>query len=208
MNALNFAENKRNGTLRPIIMLDMFDVSKVDKSKIINGFCDCLKIPFIIPQCGDEKFIQEQIFCYLVDQVADNFNDVYPQSQGLYLIVDDNEGERKYYIGADVQIENWDGVDVELSVKEISLTIEEEAAVELLFLKVINPEQFILKHTRLQIAQSPEIKNRFRFYNDCIDKQGAYRSTWVTNDFKTGVLGYIENVKDENSKIQFKLIGA
>lgn len=208
MDALNFVENRQDDMCRPTIMLNMLDVSKVDKSKINNRFYDFLEIPLVTPQRDDEKFIQEQTFCFLADQVADNFNDVYPQSQDLYLIVDDNDGERKYYIGADVQIEDWDGVSTEPSIKEISLTVKEEATVELALLKVINPEQFLLKYTRCQLAQRPEIENRFGFYNDCIDKQGTYRSTWISNDCKTGILGNIENVKDENSKIHFQPIGA
>lgn len=189
----------------PTITFASLDIANADKSCIIGEYCNNMSIP-LIPK-GNEKLLFEQIYCELVDQVVNDFNDVYPQPETLFLIVDDNDGERKYYIGADVQLDDWDGVRTEKSIKQIHPTIKEQAVVELALLKITKPEQFLLKYTRFQIAQRPEIVNKFGFYNDCIDNHGSYRSTWVTDDFKSGILCYIENVEDDNSKIQFQLIG-
>jgi hypothetical protein len=197
---------EKNGCYRPEIRLDNLDVSQVDKSCISSdGFCDFVRIPMIASD--NEKFSFEFMFCYLVDQVSVG-NDVDSQSENLSLIIDDNLGERQYYMGADVQIDDWDGIRTEILTKKIHPNIQEQATIELALLKITNPEQFLLRYTRMQVAQRPEIMNRFGFYNDCIDSQGSYRSTWITEDHKICVLGYIENVKDENSEVQFLKIGA
>ena len=188
------------------IRLANLDTSKVDKSSIgKDGFCDCLSIP-LIPEVN-EKLAFEQIFCCLVDKVAHNFEDVYPQPVNLNLVIDDSEGDRQYYIEADVQLKSWDGVSTEVSTEEIHLTEKEQATIELALLKITNPEQFILKYTRCQVAQAITIKNKFGLYYDGINDKGSYRSTWLSEDHKLCIIGYIENIKDKNSKIQFLQVG-
>lgn len=202
---------EKNGVYRPDIVLENLDTSKIDKSKISNGFCDCVMIPMITTK--DESLVYEQVFCYLVDKVASNFNDVENQPHGLFLVIDDNDVERKYYIGANVQIEDWGGISTEQSIEEIHPVIQEQAIVELALLKATNPEQFLLKYTRYQVAQRPEILNRFGFFGDCILNDGSYRSEWIHEECVDGKKWYtylnvcVENVKNENSQIQFLPVG-
>jgi len=201
----------KNGTYRPDITLENLDVSRVDKTKIIDNFCNCVKIPIIITE--EECIISEFMFCYLVDRVASGFNDVKDQPINLFLIVDDNSGERRYYIGADVQLEDWDGTRTETSIEEIHPVIEEQAAIELALLKITNPEQFLLRYTRCQVAQRPEIMNKYGFFGDCILNDGSYRSEWMREECignkkqYTYLNVYISNVRNEHSKIQFLPIG-
>ncbi len=197
--------DKTNGAYRPNITLNILNTGKVDKSNIFeDGFCDNVSIPLIPTE--DEKVSFEFTFCYLTDKCSGQ--DVYPQPVNLSLIIDDNSGERQYYLSADIIVEDWNGTTTECCIERINPTIQEQAIIELALLKITNPEQFLLKYTRLQVAQNPKIMNRFGFYNDCIDKNGNYRSTWVTEDKQLCILGYVENVKNENSKVQLLQIGA
>lgn len=197
-------ENQIN-ECRPTIVFENLNLSQIDKSAIAkDGFCDCIKIPMI--QAENNSLLYKQTFCYLIDKVANNFNDIFPQLQKLFLIVDDNDGKRKYYIGADIQLESWDEARIEQSIEKINPTIQEQAAIELVLLKITNPEQFLLKYTRYQVAQRPEIMNRFGLFHDSIDNN-AYYSFWATENYKNGVIAYIPNVQDKNSKIEFQSIG-
>ncbi|MCH4239844.1 MAG: hypothetical protein LKF71_06220 [Oscillospiraceae bacterium] len=124
----------------PEITFGNLDISKVDKSSIVNDFCDCLEIPLV--PASNETLAYEFMFCHLVDKIASNFNDILEQPHNLYLLVDDDDGERKYYIGADIQLEDCGEKSTEVSIEEVSLTDEEQAVVELALLKITNPEQF------------------------------------------------------------------
>ena len=148
--------NALHGVYRSEITLESLDISKVDKSSIgKDDFCDCVRIPLI--PAVNEKLAFEQIFCYLVDKCGEK--DIYPQSINLFLCIDDSGGERQYYISADVQLKDWDGISTEVLMEEIHLTEKEQVAIELALLKITNPEEYLRKYTRVQVAQRPEIAN-------------------------------------------------
>lgn len=195
-------------TLRLHITLSVLDTTKVDKSCIVDGFCNGVSIPLKI--AGEEKSAFEQVFNDLVFKYVErNGRDdtIFPKNINLDLIVDDNSGERKYYIGTEIQRGDWDGNESIYMSEEIDLTDDEKAAIELALLKVTNPEEYLRKYTRYQVAQRPEVMNKFGFYADGIMNDGSYRSTWVTEDQKTCMLAYVPNVKNGKSKIQLLKIG-
>ena len=194
MDALNFTEDKQNGMCHSEIMLDMLDTSKVDKSCIVDGFCNNVSM-FI-------KFADNKMFFNLVSKyVKQNGRDdtIENQSSQLDLIIDDNSGERKYYIGSLIKIQDDDSVYESI---EIYPTIQEQATIELALLKVTNPEQFWLKYSRSRVGNLQEIKNRLGLVIDEIDEHDLYKSAWISPDYKICTLGCIPNTHDESSKIQ------
>jgi len=211
-NDLTFVGTRPNGVYRPEITLKNLDISKSDKSKIYNdGFCDSLQIPFKIEFQQMESY--QQMFCYLVDKVAKGFNDVALQPVNLFLMIDDNFDERQYYMGANVQIEEQHETRTETSFQEISLSEDEQAIVDLAVLKISNEKEFLLKYTRYQVGQRPEIVNRFGFFGDCILNDGSYRSTWIHEEDVGEKKEYtylnicIPDVKNQSSKIEILPLG-
>jgi hypothetical protein len=204
---LDFVGTEQNGVYRPTFSLANLNVSKVDKSNIEDdGYCDFLRIPLISK--ADEVLSYQQMFCYLVDKVVCGFNDVFPQPEDLFLVVDDSDGERQYYIGADVQVKNWDGVNTETSIEKIHPSDDEKAIVELALLKITDPEEYLRRYTRYQIAQLPQIVNaKLGFVIDNIRNDDLYASVWLSQDHKTCVLACVENVHEPNSKIQLLKVG-
>lgn len=194
-------------TLRPEIRLNALDTTKVDKANIIDGFCDCVSIPLVAAE--NEKLLYEFMFGCLMDQyVNSNGKDdtIKNQMINLDLIVDDNSGKRKYYVGSEIQIQDEEPVYESV---EIYPTIEEQATVELALLKITNPEQFLLKYSRCRIANLDEVKDKLGFVMDEIDTaQDLYKSTWISPDYKVIAIGCIPNVHNENSKVQFIKVGA
>lgn len=193
-------------TLRPEITLSALDTTKVDKSNIIDGYCNGVSIPLI--PTGAKKSVYEQVFCNLISKyVEQNGRDNTLQNQpiNLDLIVDDNSGVRKYYIGALIEIQEDDPVYMS---EEIFPTIQEKAAVELVLLKVTDPEEYLRKYTRVQVAQLHQIKDKLGFVMDEIDTaQDLYKSAWISPDYKTIAIGCIPNVHKDDSKIQFVKVG-
>ena len=192
-------------TLRPEITLNNLDTKQVDKSNIVDGFCNSVSI-LLIPT-GKEKSAFEQIFCSLISKyVEQNGRDdtVQNQSINLDLIVDDSRGERKYYIGALIEIQEDDPVYMS---EEIFPTIQEQATIELALLKVTNSEQFWLKYSRSRVGNLQEIKNRLGLVMDEIDEHDLYKSVWISPDYKTIAIGCIPNVHKDDSKIQFVKVG-
>ena len=181
----------------PTISFESLDVTNVDKSCIVDGFCNDISIPI--------KSIDNRMFCSLVSKYVkqNGRNDTIPKQSGkLDLIVDDSRGERKYYIGALIEIQEDDPIYESV---EINPTTQEQAIIELKLLKVTKPEQFWLRYSRSRIGNLQEIKNRFGLMIDEIDEQDLYKSAWISPDHKICALGCIPNAHDENSKIQMLL---
>ena len=121
----NFIVSKRQF---PLICLKNLDISTIDKNCIVNDFCDCVSIP-LTPQ-SNEVPAYDQIFDSLVLKYVkqNGRNDVFSiQSKTLNLIVDDNDGERKYYISSMINIQDDDPVCEQL---EIILTDQEMVLIE------------------------------------------------------------------------------
>ena len=130
----------------PTISFESLDVTNVDKSCIVDGFCNDISIPI--------KSIDNRMFCSLVSKYIkqNGRNDAVKNQIGkLDLIVDDNRGERKYYIGALIEIQEDDPIYMSI---EIHPTIQEQATIELALLKVTNPEQFWLRYSRMSFCSS------------------------------------------------------
>ncbi|MCI1966570.1 MAG: hypothetical protein LKJ17_10640 [Oscillospiraceae bacterium] len=196
-------------TLRPEITLSALDTTKVDKSNIIDDFCNSVSIPLKI--AGEEKSAFEQVFNDLVFKYVErNGRDDTTNSQSinLDLVVDDNSGKRRYYIGAEIQREDWDGNDPIYVSEKVNLTDKEQAAVELALLKITNPEEYLRKYSRFQIAQLPQIINaKMGFVIDGIRNDDLYASVWLSQDQKTCMLACVERCHNPESKIQLLKIG-
>lgn len=199
-------QTKETVTLRPEITLSTLDTIKVDKSNIVDDFCNSVSIPLKIDEA--KKSVYEQVFCNLISKyVEQNGRDDTLQNQpiNLDLIVDDNSGERKYYIGALIEIQEDDSIYESIEIYPI---IQEQAAIELALLKVTDPEEYLRKYTRVQVAQLPQIKDKLGFVMDEIDTaQDLYKSAWISPDYKTIAIGCIPNVHKDDSKIQFVKVG-
>ena len=190
----------------PLICLKNLDTSMIDTGCLVEGFCDCISIPMISQQ--DEAVVYDQIFDALVLKYIkqNGKDDTLPiQSKILNLIVDDNDGERKYYISSMIDIQDDESVCEQLA---ISLTIQEEAIVELALLKNTDHEQFVRKYSRCRVSNIDGIKNRLGFVMDEIDEQDLYKSIWISPDYKTIAICCIPNVHDESSKPQLIERGA
>lgn len=196
-------------TFRPEITLGDLDVSNVDKACVANDFCDCVSIP-MFPDVRNTAY--KETHDYLVNSYVakDGRDDTTDQPVSLDLIVDDNSGERKYYIGSEIQREDWDGDEPVYESAEIHPTDEEQAAVELALLKITDTEQFLLKYSRCRVANLDEVKDKLGFVMDEIDKaHDLYKSTWISPDYKVIAIGCIPNVHKQNeSKVQFVKVGA
>lgn len=183
----------------PTINFESLDVTNVDKSCIVDGFCNNVSISI--------KSADNKMFCSLVSKyVKQNGRDdtVENQTDKLDLIVDDSRGERKYYIGALIEIQEDDPVYESV---EIYPTIQEQATIELVLLKVTNPEQFWLKYSRSRVGNLQGIKNKLGLVIDEIDEHDLYKSTWISPDYKICTLGCIPNAHNKDSKIQLLTFG-
>ncbi|MCI2190621.1 MAG: hypothetical protein LKK42_00245 [Oscillospiraceae bacterium] len=57
-------------TLRPTIAFNNLDISNVDKTNIINGFCNCVSIPLVA--AGSGTLEHKNMFVNLLDQYVNS----------------------------------------------------------------------------------------------------------------------------------------
>lgn len=201
------------GCYRPEITLDSLDVTKSNK-EIYDGFCNGLSFPMKTNIPNDMEW--QMMFAYLADKAG-----LSPETDDegtftnvqLQLDIDDNSGERKYYIGAFIpDTAAWDydkdNKCEEYVIEEIHPNDKEQAIIELALLKITDPKQFLLKYTRYQIAQLPQIMNaELGFVIDGIRNDDLYASVWLAKDQKTCMLACIQNVHDKPSRVQLLKVG-
>ena len=205
-NATDWIGTKKYGMNRPEIKFNNLNLSSANQQITDNAFYDSLMIQLVSQD--NEVSTYDFMFHFFEDQyVKKNGNDDvdYTQTRSLYLIVDDSEGQRQYYMGSEIQIEDDDSVFEQI---EIHPTVQEQATFELAKLKITNPEQFIRKYSRCRVGNLQEIKDKLGFVMDEVDDQDLYKSTWISPDHKVIAIGCIPNVHKDDSKIQFVQAGA
>lgn len=188
---------------RPEITLEAMQLENVNDLELNRDTCSYISIPL---KRTFENSIQYDIMLknfYNKYVIECDEEDIPELPTKLNFVIDD----QNYYLSTFVKIHTWYGDDEVCMTKCIQLSEVEQARANLVFLKFKNPDEYLRQYTRQQIANLPEIKNRFGFVMDEIDEKKLYKSVWITPDYKTCILGCVTMVNNPESKIQIIRMG-
>lgn len=204
-----YTQNDHGTVHRPIIYLNNLDLSKYRAEDFLNGryFYRGISIPlkFNVSEQKDWKPIWDQFVSnYVMNNGMDDVVPCQPIHFEIYLEDDIKTGKRSYTLAVFIQTKFDDEPDC--ITKDIELQPQEKEAINMAFLKLVDPNKYFLQYTRCQVANSNEVAG-LGFVMDEIDDNDMYKSVWLSQDRKTCVIGCIPNVHQSNSKLQILRVG-